>query len=99
MFIIKDNVLVKYKGIGGKIVIPGNVKTIGEQAFIKSKIEELHIPVSVTFIDYYAFDKCKKINKVYYEGSVNQFNKIIIGEFNDKIFMADAYYFKDEVIK
>lgn len=99
MFIINEGVLIKYIGKDGKVFIPNNVTKILEKAFENSNIEELHIPVSVTFIDYYAFDKCKKINKVYYEGSVNQFNKILIGEFNDVLFMADAYYFKDEVIK
>lgn len=99
MFIIKEGVLIKYIGKDEKVFIPNNVTKILEKAFENSNIEELHIPVSVTFIDYYAFDNCKRLKNIYYDGSVKQFNKIIIGEFNDNFFMADAYYFKDEVIK
>lgn len=98
MFIIKDNVLIKYVGTDKKVFIPNNVTKIQEKAFWNTQIEELHIPISVTFIDYFAFKKCVGLKNVYYDGSVEQFDKIIIAEFNDEFFMANTYYFKDEII-
>ena len=41
-----------------KVFIPNNVTKIQEKAFWNTQIEELHIPISVTFIDYFAFEKC-----------------------------------------
>ena len=69
-FVIKDGVLIKYKGPGGDVVIPSNVNYIGEWAF--SFCDDL---TSVTIVDegtipggfiigYGAFTGCENLTSI-----------------------------------
>lgn len=69
-FEIKDGVLVKYNGIGKNIVIPGGVKTVGEEAFDGAQtLISVTFPKSVETIGYNAFIDCINLEKfVFSEG-------------------------------
>ena len=47
------------------LVIPKNVKTIGEKAFVCCEIESVTIPFSVKEIGSYAFNECVELKSVY----------------------------------
>ena len=47
------------------LVIPNNVKTVGEKAFVCCEIESVTIPFSVKEIGSYAFNGCEKLKDVY----------------------------------
>lgn len=63
-FEIKAGVLIKYIGEDDTVIIPNNVKRIGEKAFEGLDIIEVNIPNKVTEICKYAFAKCKLLKKV-----------------------------------
>jgi len=57
-FVIRDNVLVKYTGSGGAVVIPNGVTRIGREAFYQcTELTSVTIPDSVTDIGSSAFQK------------------------------------------
>lgn len=58
--------------VGGlkSLVIPKNVKTIGEKAFVCCAIESVTIPFNVKEIGSYAFNGCEKLKSVYVESSL-----------------------------
>ena len=72
-FDIKEGVLVKYIGNGGNVVIPSNVKTIGEEAFFDcASITNVTIPNSVKKIEFCAFDLCTGIKEITIPSSVEE---------------------------
>ena len=46
-FVIENDVLIKYNGPGGDVVVPEGVNEIGENAFIDLTEARIHLPVSV----------------------------------------------------
>ena len=80
-FDIKDGELIRYKGLGGDVVIPAGVKSISKYAF-KGNPERLNsvvIPDGVTEIGEKTFDGCINLTKVTIPDSVKSFGK---GAFN-----------------
>ena len=76
-FIIDSNVLIKYCGEGGDVVIPDGVISIGKDAFNGSdKLNTITIPSSVTSIGEFAFYGCGELTSVTMLSGV-----ISIGEF------------------
>ena len=66
------------------IVIPPNVKYIDEHAFGGcSSLESVTIPVNTTRINEYAFDRCTDLQYVFYEGTEEQWNKVVIEKGNE----------------
>ena len=64
-FKIKDNVLVKYRGKGGDVIIPANVVEIHKKAFWCNKIiTSVVVPVGCTNIGGWAFTGCSKLKSV-----------------------------------
>ena len=59
-FVVKDKVLVKYKGTARDVVIPPKlaINRIGERAFAGSSINSVVIPMGVGYIDERAFMGC-----------------------------------------
>jgi len=69
-FVIKAGVLEKYTGESDDVVIPDNVKVIGEKAFEGLMISSVTIPSSVTYIGDYIFWKCTSLTNIAIPGSV-----------------------------
>jgi len=64
-FEIKNNILIKYHGTGGAVIIPENITEIGERAFYKCKnLISVTLPDSVTCIGYSAFMECSALRSV-----------------------------------
>lgn len=76
-----------------KVAIPNGVVTIGEGAFEGcSLITSVTIPKSVTSIDKDAFNECSNIMSVYYAGSKNDWEEIIIYGGNEELTSAMIFY-------
>ncbi len=70
-FIIKAGTLERYNGESTVVTIPGNVKTIGSNAFSGLGVEKVVIPESVTCIVGWAFQGCKNLSSVTIPNSVS----------------------------
>ncbi len=70
-FKIKNGVLTKYTGIGGDVVIPDGVTSIGDWVFSHcSSLTSITIPDSVTSIGEWAFAGCSNLTSVTIPDSV-----------------------------
>ena len=72
----KRTTLSAYIGNSGNVVIPENVKNIGERAFAGCNLAMVTIPNSVTSIGEYAFDGCSSLTSITIPNSVTS-----IGEY------------------
>ena len=81
-FAVFNNMLIKVDKakIDKDVVIPENIKSIGNDAFYKTDIESISFPEGLTVIGARAFDKCEKlkvlnlpesIEKIYYSAFSN----------------------------
>ena len=64
-FIVKDGVLINYKGSGGEIIIPDNITHIGKYAFNSDygkKVTSVILPDSVVAIQECAFSWCNFVS-------------------------------------
>ena len=78
------------------IDMPDNIKHIGAGAFYGcSSLASIVIPASVTTIDFFAFYECASLTDVYYKGTKEQWNNIVIGSDNDDLLNASIYFWGD----
>ena len=65
-FVVKDQILVKYRGVVRDVVIPPKlgVNRIGERAFSGTSINSVVIPMGVGYVDDRAFMGCPFLRKV-----------------------------------
>lgn len=77
------------------IVLPDNVEDISGMAFAYTGLTDLIIPNSIDTIYAAAFLDCKNLEKVYYIGTENDWNKIYIGFSNEDLINATRYYFSE----
>ena len=63
-FVIENGVLTKYKGFGGKVIIPEEVRKIGERAFAYRAVSSVEIPGTVEEIGPFAFEHCTGLKEV-----------------------------------
>ena len=61
-FIIENGVLKKYVGLGGDVVIPEGVSSVGKKAFFKcNELLHITIPEGVAIIEASAFEECRSL--------------------------------------
>lgn len=77
------------------IILPEGITYLGDDAFSCSGIKSIVIPKSVVTIGRSVFDYYDKINTVYYTGTVEDWNKISIEEYNDKLTSSIIYYYSE----
>lgn len=75
-----------------KIVIKSGITSIGAGAFWESDVTSVTIPESVTKIGDSAFNGCNSLTDVYYSGTEEQWEEIVIGYGNGKIENAEIHY-------
>ncbi|MBO4873516.1 MAG: leucine-rich repeat protein [Lachnospiraceae bacterium] len=76
-----------------KIIIPSGQETITSRAFEGcSGLKSVTIPVSVTEIRYYAFEYCTSLTDVYYAGTEEEWNQILILP-NNEILLNTTVHF------
>ena len=75
------------------VSIPDGITYIGDFAFYDcASLTEITIPASVTKIGAKAFYGCTGLKTVYYRGSLSQWSKISISEYNDPLKNATKVY-------
>lgn len=73
--------------------LPETLATIGSSAFSNCfKLQDLYIPKNVKTIGESAFENCASLKEVKYGGTINDWNLIEIGKYNDKLLLATRYY-------
>lgn len=89
--IISDEAFYHCPYSGRQIVIPDGVEKIGERAFSTNvmEVDSISIPLSVKEIGMSAF---KDTADVYYEGTIEQWEKISIANFNDGLRNATFHF-------
>ena len=76
-FLIEGDLLKKYNGPGGNVVIPNCVTKIGDYAFNYCKtLTGVTIPESVTEIGELAFYSCPRLECVTFQGSIPKISQI-----------------------
>jgi len=70
-FIVVDAILISGANAKGHVVIPDNIKIIGEYAFYRSEVESVIIPEGVVEIGYETFGKCSNLQSINIPSTVN----------------------------
>lgn len=92
---VGDSAFVGCTGLTN-IALGNSVTRIGHNAFIGcSSLTSIAIPDSVTSIDNKAFMNCTLLSTVYYKGTQEQFDKIIVGEYNETFVDSMVYFYSE----
>ena len=82
-----------YCGSLNTVTIPNRVTSIEQVTFYDCRsLRCVTIPASVTSIGEFAFGGCNNLSDVYYGGSKEQWEQILIENFNDPLTRANIYY-------
>ena len=60
-----------------------------------TSLTNITIPDSVTSIEYCAFYGCSSLNKIYYKGTAEEWDKIEIYQNNSDLTTATRYYYSE----
>lgn len=74
-FIIKNDILLAYRGFGINVVIPDSVTEISGAAFKKSGVQSISIPNNVTKIGIQAFSSCEHLQNLNIPAAVLEIGK------------------------
>ncbi|MBR1530269.1 MAG: leucine-rich repeat domain-containing protein [Oscillospiraceae bacterium] len=75
-FLIRNGIVLGYRGYDTEITVPAEAVKIGDNAFQNHPlIESIIIPKGVKQIGFYAFSGCKKLRKIVIPESVKKINK------------------------
>ena len=75
------------------IVIPNSVKSIGSYSFdLCDNLLSITIPETVTRVSDYAFWRCDSLTDVYYKGSKEKWQKMVLENNNDGLTNATIHY-------
>lgn len=68
-----------------KIIIPEGIQVLHQNcACFNKKLEEVHLPSTVTRIFDNSFDSCPNLSKIYYNGTSDDFyDKVLVDDFCD----------------
>ena len=69
-FVIAGDILIDYRGSDENVIIPDNVRGIGECAFAQKAVKNVTIPHGVTFIGNFAFGECTALESIVIPNSV-----------------------------
>lgn len=83
------------------VTIPDTVTTIYKEAFAYcSNLQNITLPNSIEMIDYGVFRDCINLNNMYYQGSADDWVKIIFDRVDSNpMYYAVNEYFNDELVK
>ena len=78
------------------IILPDSVESIGNQAFAYcSELESIYIGKNLGSIGYAQFYSSYNLNTIYYNGTVEDWSKIIIGRENTELSKITRYYYSE----
>lgn len=63
-FVIRDGVLVEYRGPGGEVTVPEGVTELGKAAFQLSAVTKVNLPGTLKKIDTYCFFQCEELEEI-----------------------------------
>ena len=86
----EESKYTKYEGL----IIPNGILSIGNYQFYGFRdITNVIIPIYVEEIGYCAFCNCYNLEKVYYKGTITEWEAINIDSSNNSLFNATIYYY------
>lgn len=75
------------------VTIPDNVTDVCSYAFSGCNgLENILIPLSLNHVENSAFQNCSSLTNVYYSGTMEQWNEIVIEDSNDFLTYADIHF-------
>ena len=96
-FVIINNVLCAYNGSDETVVIPDSVNRIAEYVFSSNTaIKSVEIPAGISAIGSYAFFGCEALEDIYFGGTEEQWNNVVVSSYNDALDNVTVH-FADEI--
>ena len=83
-----------------RITIPNSVRIIEDYAFSTcTSLTSVTIPNSIRSIEYHAFNGCTNLETVYYTGTEEEWNKIVIKDYNAPLLNAEIIFAQSNPIE